>query len=143
MKSLLQKVSGLAILLILGSGIPANAEQARALSVPVSGIFVASGEPFAGTATITRFEKRGTDIYAIGAVRNSSGTAFAGVAWLVTPPKAGSFSMTGGQAPAAPHVTRSSWSPNRGSDARLVQVQGTTGCGVLNISLGATSVNLA
>jgi len=41
------------------------------------------------------------------------------------------------------HLTQIAWSPDRQNGARLVPVQATGSCGVLNLSLGATSVNLA
>src|SRR5207248_7181131 len=117
---------------------------------PVYGTFAGGGD-FAGTATINRFEQRADKIVAIGIVRgalsrgnHSVGTALAGeVAWPVTLTNGGGLSTTSGKAPAAAHLTRISWSPDRGTNPRLERVQTTTGCGVLHISLGATSVNLA
>src|SRR5207248_2219975 len=116
---------------------------------PVYGTFAGGGD-FAGTATINRFEQRADKIVAIGIVRgalsrgnHSVGTALTGeVAWPVTVTNGGGLSTTSGKAPAAAHLTRINWSPNRQDDPKFVQVQASS-CGVLHISLGATDVNLA
>ena len=137
MRSTLCRMCGLAILLMLASGISLAAENTASLTVHVTG----SGG-FKGTATINRFVQRGNQIVAIGVVRNNNGTAFTGVAWLVTATrKGGTLSTTSGQASKTSHLTRAIWSPDR-NDGRLVRVQATT-WGVLNLSLGATSINLA
>jgi len=141
MKSALSRVSGLLILMFAG-GIPMTAQRMASLTLPAT---TGHGSNVYGTATINRFEKQGNQITAIGFVKNSSGTEFQGVRWqLVTVTSStGTLSATSGQAPAAPQLTRIAWSPGRGNNVRLVPVQATTGCGVLNISLGATSINVA
>ena len=139
MKNTALRVSGLVILLLMMSGISVGAEKTANLTVPVAG----SGD-FNGTATISRFEKRGSQIVAIGFVKNSLGTAFAGVVWPVTlSANTGTLTATSVPPPAGAQLTRIAWSPRGQNGVRLVPVQGTSGCGVLNISLGATSVNLA
>jgi hypothetical protein len=130
-------MSGVAILLMLASAISLAEGSTAGLTVSVTG----SGG-FKGTATINRFELSGSQIVAIGVVRNAAGTAFAGVTWPVTvTSKASSLSATSGQASKGAHLTRASWSPDNRSGARLVPVQATS-CGVLTINLGATTVNL-
>jgi len=138
--TLWRKISGLAILLMLTSGIPLLAQTISGLTVPVTG-----SNGFTGTATINRFVNQGNQIIAIGSVANSSRTAFAGVAWQVKlSANTGSLAAYYGPAPAAAHLSRIAWSPSRQNAARFVQVQGTSGsCGVLNLNLGATTVNLA
>ena len=140
MKNTAWRVSGLAILLLMMSGIPVKAQKAAAgLTVPVAG----SGD-FNGTATINRFERRGGQIVAIGFVKNSAGTAFAGVVWPVTlSANPGTLTATSVPAMAGAQLTRIAWSPRGQNGARLVPVQAAGSCGVLNISLGATTVNLA
>lgn len=140
MKNRLLRVSGLVILLLLMSGIPLTAEKTAAgLTVPVTG-----SNNFNGTATITRFLNRGHEIVAIGFVRDSTGTSFAGVAWpVMLKADATTVSATSATAPAVAHLARIAWSPSGQSGARLVPVQATGSCGVLNISLGMTTVNLA
>jgi hypothetical protein len=137
-----RRVSGFVILLALASGIPMHAQKAEgktsSLTVPVAG-----NNGFTGTATINRFEARGNQIVAIGFVRSSSGTSFAGVVWNVAiNANPATLTATSGPARASAQLTRIAWSPGQGNSARLVPVQSTS-CGVLNISLGATTVNLA
>src|SRR5256885_16389251 len=116
----LRKVSGLAILLMLISAIPAVAQQANAVALPVHGTFAGGGD-FTGTATINRFELRANQIVAIGFVRgtlsrgnHSVGTALTGeVAWPVTVTNGGGLSTTSCKTPAAAHLTRPTWSAQR------------------------------
>ena len=136
MRNIVLRTSGLVILLLLASGIPVAAQKTAGLTLPVSG----NNNSFTGTATINRFVKEGKDIVAIGFVKSSSGTSFAGVAWSVTvSTDAGAVATSSAQAPAMAQLTRIAWSGQNG--ARLVPVQATS-CGVLNISLGATSINI-
>jgi hypothetical protein len=142
MKYALLRLSGLVILLLLMGGISVATEKtASSLTVPVAG-----NNDFSGTATITRFEKQEHQIVAIGFVKNATGTAFAGVAWQVKlSADSGALAATSGPAAARQQqLTRIAWSPRGQDGARFVPVQGTTGsCGALNISLGATMVNIA
>ena len=141
MKYALLRWSGLVILLLLMGGISVAAEKtASSLTVPVVG-----NNDFSGTATITRFEKQEHQIVAIGFVKNATGTAFAGVVWQVKlSADSGALAATSGPVPARQQLTRIAWSPRGQDGARFVPVQGTTGsCGALNISLGATMVNIA
>jgi hypothetical protein len=140
MKNRVRIVSGLAILLLLASGIPAIAQGSSALTVAVTG---SSG--FRGTATINQFVNQGGQIVAVGSVANSTRTAFVGVSWPVTLSGNTSAVAYHGSAPAVAHFTRVAWSPNRQNCARVVRVQTGTGtsCGVLTISLGATNINIA
>ena len=139
MKSIMRKVSGLAIL-VLTSGIPLLAAKPDpSFTVPVTG-----SNGFTGTATINGFVNQGGHILAVGSVANSARTAFTGVAWQVTlSANPGGLAAYSGPAPNVAHITRISWSPDRQSSARLIPVQASGGCGVLNINLGATSVDLA
>lgn len=139
MKSIIRKVSGLAIL-VLASGIPLLAAKPDpSFTVPITG-----SNGFTGTATINAFVNQGGNIVAVGSVANSARTAFAGVAWQVTlSANLGGLAAYSGPTPNVAHITRIAWSPDRQNSARLVPVQASGGCGVLNINLGATSVNLA
>ena len=75
MKSMMRKVSGVAILL-LASGIPLLGAKDSSFTVPVTG-----SNGFTGTATINGFVNQGGHIVAVGFVANSARTAFAGVVW--------------------------------------------------------------
>lgn len=139
MKNVVLKVSGLVILLLLASGIPAMAQRTSSLTVPVTG-----SNGFSGTATINQFVNQGGHVVAVGSVANSSRTMFAGVAWQVTlSANTGGLAAYSGPAPAVAHLTQIAWSPDRQNGARLVPVQAPSSCGVLSISLGATTVDLA
>jgi hypothetical protein len=138
MKNIMRKVSGLVILL-LASGISALAQGTSALTVPVTG-----SNGFNGTATINSFVNQGGQIVAIGSVANSTRTAFAGVAWQVSlSANSSSLAAYSGPKPTVAHLTQIAWSPDRENGARLVPVQATGSCGVLNLSLGAINVDLA
>jgi len=139
MNKIARKVSGLVILL-LASGISMLAQgTAPALTLPVTG-----SNGFTGTATINGFVNQGGQIVAVGSVANSVRTAFVGVSWQVTlSANPGGLAAYSGSAPAVAHLTRVAWSPDRQNGARLVPVQTGTSCGVLSISLGATSIDLA
>lgn len=138
MKSIMRKVSGLAILM-LASAIPLLAAKDPSFTVPVTG-----SNGFTGTATINGFVNQGGNVVAVGSVANSARTAFAGVAWQVTlSTNTGGLAAYSGPTPNSAHLTRIAWSPDRQNSARLVPVQTSSGCGVLNINLGATSINLA
>ena len=153
MKNLITRVSGLAILLMLAGRIPMIAQQtpANSVTLPVTGTFAKGGD-FVGTATINRFEQRNNAIVAIGFVRGvlsrgntPLGSALAGeVVWKVdvSVNLASALAGVSARAPSTAKLTRIAWSPGLRGGARLVPVQGTSGCGVLNISLGATDVNL-
>jgi hypothetical protein len=134
----LRRVSGLVVLLMLASGLAVAADKTAGLNVPVTG-----NNDFNGTATINRFVKQGNQIFAIGLVRNSAGTAFAGVSWQVSlGANSGALAVASTPAAATPQLKRIAWSSGQNA-ARLMPVQASGGCGVLNISLGATTVNLA
>ena len=131
------RACGLAILLMLVCRVSTAEERTPSLTLPITG----SGG-FRGAATINKFEHRGNGIVAIGVVRDSSGTAFTGVAWPVTvTAEAGSLSAKHGQPLDAGQLMAVVWCPHGLS--KLVPVQTTTSCGVLNISLGAVAINLA
>lgn len=132
----LRKICLLATLLLLSSGIPAIA-QTSSLQLPVTG-----SNNFSGTATINRFANQGGQIVAVGSVMNSTKTAIAGVTWQVTLSANTNVAALSGPTSCVPRVVQAAWSPDR-QNARLVRVQTSSSCGVLNISLGATSVNLA
>jgi hypothetical protein len=138
--ALWRRASGLAILLVLASWIPMMAQTTAGLTVPVTG-----SNSFSGTATINKFVNQNGQIVAVGSVANSARTAFVGVSWQVTlSANTGSLAAYRCPAPTVAHLTRAAWSPNRQNGARLLRVQGTSGsCGVLNISLGATTINIA
>jgi hypothetical protein len=138
MRNTLSRMSGV-VLLLAASGMPLAAQTTAHLTVPVTG-----SNNFKGTATINRFVNQGSQISAIGVVKNSAGTAFAAVSWQVTlTASSGALTGTSGHAPTTPQFTQIAW-PQRGRNrARLVPVQGTGSCGALNISLGATTINLA
>ena len=141
MTNIVRKVSGLVILLLLASGIPALAQAAPtpALTLPVTG-----SNGFSGTATINGFVNQGGQIVAVGSVANAARTAFVGVAWQVTLSANSSGSVAySGPMPGVAHLSQIAWPPSRGNAARLVPVQAASSCGVLNISLGAISVDLA
>lgn len=138
MRNIVQKASGLAILLLMASGIPALAQGTSGLTVPVTG-----SNGLSGTATINAFLNQGGRLVAVGSVANSTRTAFAGVSWQVTlGANTGTLAACSGPTAVA-HVRRIAWSPSRQSAARLVPVQAPSTCGVLNINLGATTVDLA
>jgi hypothetical protein len=137
MKSIMRKVPGL-VILVLASGIPLLAAKAEpSFTVPITG-----SNGFTGTATINAFVNQGGNIVAVGSVANSARTAFAGVAWQVTL-RADTLAAYSGPVPNIAHITRIAWSPDRQNSARLIPVQASGGCGVLNINLGAPSVDLA
>ena len=138
MKNVMRKVSGL-LILVLASAIPLLAAKDPSFTVPVTG-----SNGFSGTATINAFVNQGGHIIAVGSVANSARTAFAGVAWQVNlSSNTNGLAAYSGLTPNVAHLTRIAWSPDRQNSARLVPVQTSSGCGVLNVSLGATSVNLA
>jgi hypothetical protein len=134
------RACGLAILLMLVCRVSTAEERTPSLTLPITG----SGG-FRGAATINKFEHRGNGIVAIGVVRDSSGTAFTGVAWPVTvTAEAGSLSAKRGQSRGPGELMAVVWSPRRQNGlSKLLPVQTTTSCGVLNISLGAVAINLA
>ena len=138
MKNTLWRLPGLIVLLV-ASGIPLIAQTTTAhLTLPVTG-----NNGFTGTATINKFVNQGSQISAIGIVKNSAGTAFASVSWQVTlTASSGALTGTAGHPLATPQFTRIAWSQTGQNGARLVPVQATS-CGALNISLGATTINLA
>ena len=151
MNTLVRTGVGLAIVLSAAGAAPSGAQQTgatRALSVPATGTFARGGE-FKGTISINRFERRGTEIVAVGFVagvlsRGSQavGTAVAGeVVWPVRV-SSGGVSLVGQPAAASQgaRVVRTAWSP-RMSAAAPVPAQAAT-CPVLNIALGPTNVDL-
>jgi hypothetical protein len=139
MTNRLWTVSGFAILLMVSCAISMAAERTSSLTLPITG-----SDGFKGGATINRFENRGNQIVAIGVVRNSSGTAFAGVAWPVTvTAETSSLSAHNGQEQVAGQFIPVAWWPRGRHSSKLLPVQATPGCGVLNISLAPIDVNLA
>ncbi|PYX97079.1 MAG: hypothetical protein DMG63_15380 [Acidobacteria bacterium] len=139
MKSMMRKVSGVAILL-LASGIPLLGAKDSSFTVPVTG-----SNGFTGTATINGFVNQGGHIVAVGFVANSARTAFAGVVWqqVTLTADTGGLAAYPGPAPNVAHLTRIAWSPDR-QGAKLVPVATSGDCGVVNVNLlGATNVNLA
>jgi hypothetical protein len=133
--------------------LPAPAQRASArtvLTLPTTGTFALGGE-FKGTISISRFERRGNDIVAIGLVAgvlsrgsNPIGTAVAGeVAWPVRV-SSGELAAVSARAPAAGggQVLRVAWSAGSSPvAARVVPVQAET-CPVLNVALGPLTVDL-
>jgi len=145
---------GLAVLVTSMSGtVPAAAQQARTqavLTLPATGTF-ARGGFFTGKISINRFERRGNEIVAIGLVSgvlsrgfNVVGTAVAGeVAWPVRVSSGGVRAVSDG-APAmrGGQVIRAAWFPGTSSvPSPIVPVQAET-CPVLNVALGAQTVDL-
>ncbi|MFL6437791.1 MAG: hypothetical protein ACJ71Q_09445 [Terriglobales bacterium] len=137
--ALWKRMSGLAILLVLATGIPIMAQTTSGLTVPVTG-----SNSFSGTATINKFVNQNGQIVAVGSVANAARTAFVGVSWQVTlSANTSSLAAYHCPAPTVAHLTRAVWSPDRQNGARLLRVQTSTSCGVLSISLGATTINIA
>ena len=147
--------TGIGLLVMVTSiagAVPATAQQTSAraaLTLPAAGTFARGGE-FRGTISISRFERRGNEIIAIGFVtgvlsRGSHvlGTAVAGeVSWPVRVSAAGVSAVNHrAPAPRGGNVIRASWSPGGPPAVRLLPVQAET-CPVLNISLGPNSVDL-
>jgi hypothetical protein len=142
---------GLAMVAFVAGAAPAAAQPKKhaALTLPAAGTFEGGGQ-FKGTVSITRFERRGNQIFAIGFVAgvlsvgtNAVGTGFAGeVAWPVTV-SSGSVSLARDRAPAprVGNVTRVAFSPEAAPAATLVPVQAET-CPVLNVALGPIAVDL-
>lgn len=151
MNTLVRTGVGVAIVLSTVSAAPSDAQQAtapQALSVPVTGTFARGGE-FNGTMSINRFERRGTEIVAVGFVAgvltrgsNAVGTAIAGeVIWPVRV-TSGGVAVVNDPAPAVQtaRVLRTAWSPRMPAAAPL-PVQAAP-CPVLNVALGPNTVDL-
>lgn len=137
MMNRVRKLFGLTALVLLASTIPALG-QSSGLQLPVTG-----SNNFSGTASINRFANQGGQIVALGTVTNSTKTAIAAVSWQVTlSAQSNGVAALSCPTPQAGHAVPAVWSPTRQS-ARLVRVQTSSSCGVLNLSLGATSVNIA
>ena len=160
MKMLVRIAIGLFIVASATDTVSAAAQRSRAqaaagkkvkaeavLTVPAAGTFAADGR-FTGTISINRFERRGTDIIAIGMVsgvlsRGSLplGAAVAGeVAWPVRV-STGGLSLVNGPGSAPGRLMRVAWSPDMPRDARLLRVQAEN-CPVLNISLAPITIDL-
>lgn len=151
MNTLVRTGVGLLIVLSTAGVAPSGAQQAsapQALRLPVTGTFARGGD-FQGTITINRFERRGTDIVAVGFVAGvlsrgaqAVGTAVAGeVVWPVRV-TSGGVAVVNDPAPVSQtaRVLRAAWSPGMSAAAPL-RVQAAT-CPVLNVALGANTVDL-
>jgi hypothetical protein len=135
MKSIVGKVSALATILLLASGVPLVAQRSTGLTLPIPG--------FSGTATIDGFVNQRGQVVAIGSVANSTHTSFALVSWPVNfIPKSGRQAAYRCPAPKVAQLRPIAWSPDRQNGARLVPVQTSSSCGVVTINLGETDVNL-
>jgi hypothetical protein len=135
---------GLVVMLtsVVGA-VPAAAQRGRAhavLTLPATGTFALGGE-FRGTISINRFERRGTQIVAIGFVAgvlsrgsNPLGSTVAGeVAGVSNRAPA----LRGGQ------VIRAAWSPGASPvTTTFLPVQAAETCPVLNLALGPHTVDL-
>jgi hypothetical protein len=144
MNILLKPVASCVLFIALFSTTSALAQTApaqRSVTLQATGTFARGGE-FTGTITVNRFEQRGTGIVAIGFVQgvlrrgNATATGFAGeVAWPVVVKSGNAIVAGNNRTPGASIVRVSSASPT------IVPVQ-TTGCQVLDITLGPLDVNI-
>jgi hypothetical protein len=138
--------TALAVVSVIPSS--AQAPQASAaVTVPASGTFARGGE-FTGTITINRFEQRGNQIVAIGAVtgmlsrggRTIGSAVIAEVTWPVAV-KVGGQVLASGRVRGSGAPTPISWSRDTGSSFRMFTVQAET-CQVVDVALGAVNVDV-
>jgi hypothetical protein len=142
----LRRSAGLLAALVITSGVAANAQTPAALRLPVTGMFRGGGT-FTGTASINGFVQDGNEIVAVGFVSgtlsrgaHSLGTAVVGqVRWPVRVRSGGlGFAADRSMGPATP--VRIAWHGHQPAP-RFLLVQAEN-CPVLNVSLGAITVDL-
>jgi hypothetical protein len=149
MKTVLSRVAVLAAVMSVAVAVPASAQrrphQPAAVTVAATGTLVGGGE-FAGTITINRFERRGSDIVAVGLVTGvlsrdgrTLGSAVAGeVTWPVAIRAGGRVLASGAVGKAMPMPV--AWSPDAGSGVGVLRVQET--CQVVDIALAPVNVDV-
>jgi hypothetical protein len=149
MKTCLQRVCGLVLLLLLVHVMPASAQATGAhpiLTLPAAGTFQGGGE-FTGTISINRFEQRGARVVAVGFVsgvltraNRTLGTAVAGeIVWPVAV-RSGGIAVARGPRSERATPTLVVLRPEPAS-ARFMGAQATT-CQVLDVVLGPINVDL-
>jgi hypothetical protein len=148
-KAVTARPKWVALLLLLAVAVPASAQQTaqRAVTLHATGTFANNGS-FAGTITVNRFEQRGSQIFAVGIVQGTLtranrtiGTAVATeVSWPVKV-AAGGTVLANLTSAEGPRIVNASWRADTPSLLRVVRVQ-NQGCTPLQVSLGATNVDL-
>ena len=143
-----RKAAWLVFIFVLAGALPALAQQAQpAVTLGASGTFSHDGS-FTGTVTINRFEQQGNQIVAIGIVQGTLrranrviGTALAGeVAWPVKVSAAGNI-LAAHHPSSNPSLRLARWSPDVSLFVNTAAMQ-AQGCTPLQISLGATTINV-
>ena len=148
MKRMLTSLCGTAIIVAVASTGPVSAQQssARALMMPITGTAAGNGT-FSGAVTITRFAQRNNQIVAVGVVRGvlsrdgrAVGSALAQAVWPVAVRTDGIAAIKG-QTPAAGGIRQVADFRPADSARGFVLAQAEV-CPVLDVALGATTVNL-
>lgn len=149
MKSVKARPTWIVLLLLLAVAVPASAQPTAqsAATLRATGTFASNGS-FAGTVTINRFEQRGNQIFAVGIVQGTLsranrtiGTAVAAeVSWPVRVTVGGTV-VADATPVEGPRIVNAAWRVGAPSLLRATRVQ-TQGCTPLQVSLGATNVDL-